>query len=447
MVQNVHTYRWFFDVSWFMVTFTMWNVIKGITIDIFVELRQIKEDRIADTEKKCFICGIDKLVFNRALDRDAFDAHIKHDQNLWNYVYYCIFIWEQDKDDDDGLEYYVRHCIDDGDLSWFPMNKAIRLMEHLEKGAVGSLPYEFRQCMGDFEDQFDKRMGQLKDQVTRSINRVEQALIFVPEANVKKGKKAKSGNDDESIGTSHDGGKDIPPAEGAFRPGTTAMAFMNNDATFGEVELQVHDGASQANDNSDVLRMSHSRKMMRLSTAQNNAYMDSMQCKIAVSEVDGLLVRPDMYAGVSVRITSDTGIYIGKAILTESQRSGAALAEQDGIEEQKSTISEEALKFNENEYFVVHGGALDPSVSYTVTVQLFHEKKLSPPENLVGRVPETAEKYICGTEVDVRDLIKVGNGNFTFHLPQKGREVDDALVSLNVACSAAMVEELEKSRQ
>ena len=125
---------------------------------------------------------------------------------------------------------------------------------------------------------------------------------------------------------------------------------------------------------------------------------------------------------------------------------GAASAEQAGVEEQKSTVSEEALKFNENEYFVVHGGTLDPAISYTVTVQLFYEKKLSPPENLAGRVPETVEKYICGTEVDIRDLIKVGNGNFTFHLPQKGKGADDALVSLNVACSDGMIDELKKSR-
>ncbi len=82
-----------------------------------------------DTTDRCFICGIEKNVFNRSIDRDAFKNHVKHDQNLWNYVYFIIFLWEQDKDDDDGLETFIRKCIDSEDLIWFPMNKALRLAE------------------------------------------------------------------------------------------------------------------------------------------------------------------------------------------------------------------------------------------------------------------------------------------------------------------------------
>ena len=36
-------------------------------------------------------------------------------------------MWEQDKDDDDGLEYFVRHRIDADDFDWIPSNKAMRL--------------------------------------------------------------------------------------------------------------------------------------------------------------------------------------------------------------------------------------------------------------------------------------------------------------------------------
>jgi hypothetical protein len=267
----------------------------------------------------------------------------------------------------------------------------------------------------------------------------------VPEANTKKSKKTKSGKEDASLATSltEEGG--IPPAEGAFRPGTTAMAFMHDGASFDEVNPPARDETTRENSASKALRLSRSRQTERLNTAQSNAYMDSMQCKIAVSEVDGLVVRPDMYAGISVRITSDTGIYRGQALLTEEQRSGAASAEQEGSEEQKSAVSEETINFNKNEYFVVHGGALDPRMSYSVSIQLFHEKKLNLPENLVDKVPGSVEKYICGGEVDIRDLIRVGNGNFTFHLSQKEKGVDDALVSMNVSCSTAMLEELEKS--
>lgn len=150
----------------------------GITIDSFVALRAKLEKRILDTTERCFICGIEKNTFNRTLDRDAFRQHTQDDQNLWNYVYFIIFIWEQDKDDDDGFEWFTRRCIDDNDLTWFPMNKAIRLAEYQEKGDVRSLKYRFRQDMLRDEAFMGARMKDFKEQVTRTIGRVEKALEY-----------------------------------------------------------------------------------------------------------------------------------------------------------------------------------------------------------------------------------------------------------------------------
>merc|ERR1711975_107924 len=45
----------------------------------------------------------------------------------WNHMNFIIFIDLQDKDDDDGLELYVRELIAAEDLTWLPMNKAICL--------------------------------------------------------------------------------------------------------------------------------------------------------------------------------------------------------------------------------------------------------------------------------------------------------------------------------
>lgn len=46
---------------------------------------------------------------------------------MWNYLYFIFYIWGQDKDDDDGLELYVRKLVDDIDVSWFPSGRAITL--------------------------------------------------------------------------------------------------------------------------------------------------------------------------------------------------------------------------------------------------------------------------------------------------------------------------------
>merc|ERR1711988_295477 len=54
---------------------------------------------------------------------------------MWNYLSFIIFIWEQDRDDDDGLELYVRRMLEKGETVWFPSGKALCLQtdEELEE--------------------------------------------------------------------------------------------------------------------------------------------------------------------------------------------------------------------------------------------------------------------------------------------------------------------------
>jgi hypothetical protein len=143
------------------------------------------ETRLADTTERCFICGIEKNTFNRTLDRDAFRQHVKDDQNLWNYIYFIMYVWEQDKDDDDGFEWYARRCIDENDLSWFPMNKAIRLAEFQERGDVRSMKYRFRKVMEGNDAALDERLKEFKESVNRTVIRVEKALEYETELEAK----------------------------------------------------------------------------------------------------------------------------------------------------------------------------------------------------------------------------------------------------------------------
>lgn len=118
------------DITFFMFVMTvLLNVIFGVIIDTFSSLREKKDHKRLQTINYCFICGIDKQTFDRAsADGTAgFNHHIKFDHNMWNYLKFIIYIWEQDKDDDDGLEQFVRRAVDKSEINWFPMNKAIRL--------------------------------------------------------------------------------------------------------------------------------------------------------------------------------------------------------------------------------------------------------------------------------------------------------------------------------
>jgi uncharacterized protein with ATP-grasp and redox domains len=93
------------------------NIIFGIIIDTFSSLRADKLKRSTDTLEVCFICSIDKQVFDRASDEpDGFQNHIKLDHNMWNDLYYIFLLREQDRDDDDGLEQFVRRAIEANEI-------------------------------------------------------------------------------------------------------------------------------------------------------------------------------------------------------------------------------------------------------------------------------------------------------------------------------------------
>jgi len=121
--------RLLLDLTFYCVVIViLLNVIFGIIIDTFSSLRVDKLERQRDTLEVCFICGINKQVFDRASDEpEGFKTHIKVDHNMWNYLYFIFMLWEQDKDDDDGLEQYVRRAIDANEIIWFPLRKAMRL--------------------------------------------------------------------------------------------------------------------------------------------------------------------------------------------------------------------------------------------------------------------------------------------------------------------------------
>ena len=100
--------RLILDLMWFIVVLVVFiNIIFGIVIDTFSSLRALKMARQENTLYTCFICSINRQTFDRADDEpDGFKRHITNDHNMC-LPYFIFFLWEQDKDDIDGFEYYV----------------------------------------------------------------------------------------------------------------------------------------------------------------------------------------------------------------------------------------------------------------------------------------------------------------------------------------------------
>ena len=171
--------RYIIDLLFFLIVLiVLLNVIFGIIIDTFGDLRAQKLERQHDTTDTCFTCGIDKQVFDRASSEpNGFKTHIRVDHNMWNYMYFIFYVWEQDKDDDDGLEQYVRRSVAMNDIGWFPMNKAMRLemtksAEEDLRNAIKddivrvetTLCTKLTQIQGDIGEVLEKIVGSLQSQ-------------------------------------------------------------------------------------------------------------------------------------------------------------------------------------------------------------------------------------------------------------------------------------------
>jgi hypothetical protein len=136
-----------------------------------------KNERKENTTGTCFICGIDRTVFDRAANSgDGFKEHITEDHHMWNYLYFMFYIWEQDKDDDDGLEYYVRYCLPPyaSSIDWIPSNKALRLdQKATEEEALGA---ELADKLKDSKKKLQTRVSKIEANIGVVLEQLTQTI-------------------------------------------------------------------------------------------------------------------------------------------------------------------------------------------------------------------------------------------------------------------------------
>jgi hypothetical protein len=167
--------QWLTDITYFLIVIVMLlNIVFGIIIDTFSSLRAEKLAKLENTLEVCFICSIDKQTFDRASDEpDGFLTHVKLDHNMWNYMYYIFMLWEQDRDDDDGLEQYVRRAIEADEIIWFPLNKAIRLDQAAteEEETLQQLTLK----LNDYEALLSRKLSDFQVAVNNILEQVSSA--------------------------------------------------------------------------------------------------------------------------------------------------------------------------------------------------------------------------------------------------------------------------------
>jgi hypothetical protein len=119
--------RYIIDLLFYLlVLIILINIVFGIIIDTFSELRETRKQKNTDMKEFCFICGYDKLAFGKGNGGPGFEHHIQEEHCLWSYLNFIIAIELQSRDDDDGLEQHIRGCLEKGDIHWFPQGVSAR---------------------------------------------------------------------------------------------------------------------------------------------------------------------------------------------------------------------------------------------------------------------------------------------------------------------------------
>ena len=136
---GLFVWRVVFDMSFFIIMIILLlNLIFGMIIDSFGELRDQKSSNDEDQKNVCFICGIERSEFERHTN---YEEHILNDHNPWAYVYYVVYLLDRYKTakvEMTDIENLVLEKYNSKNIGWIPIGKSLTLerihaKEELEK--------------------------------------------------------------------------------------------------------------------------------------------------------------------------------------------------------------------------------------------------------------------------------------------------------------------------
>ncbi|OWF37431.1 Inositol 1,4,5-trisphosphate receptor type 3 [Mizuhopecten yessoensis] len=114
------------DVTFFILITTIGlNIIFGVIVDTFSQLRDSKWEIDKDMQNNCFICSRESYDFER--QGKGFAKHVKAEHNQWAYLFFFIHLDETRPNDYSALELHVFNMLDLNRFEFFPLNRALCL--------------------------------------------------------------------------------------------------------------------------------------------------------------------------------------------------------------------------------------------------------------------------------------------------------------------------------
>lgn len=116
-------------VFYFTILLVMLNIINGIIVDTFEEMRETEAKKYEFKKNSCFICSVNRSKFE--LKSLNFRRHLDEEHNIANYYHYFIYLQSIPEEELNNKEVFVKKCLNNNLLDFFPIRRSLKLESKL----------------------------------------------------------------------------------------------------------------------------------------------------------------------------------------------------------------------------------------------------------------------------------------------------------------------------
>jgi hypothetical protein len=124
--QSEYWAQYAFNLSFFfLVIIILMNLIFGIIIDAFADMRDARNAVESDVKERCFICGLGRFEFETK--NKSWFGHVQREHNALAYLYFILYVQDKPGNQCTGVEKYVKALVLKEDPSFFPVGRCLAI--------------------------------------------------------------------------------------------------------------------------------------------------------------------------------------------------------------------------------------------------------------------------------------------------------------------------------
>ena len=118
--KGMYWFRFLNDFIFFAsVILIVLNMLLGVIVSFFFEIREEEDFKENDIKNNCFICNIDRATFER--NKITFEDHRKFEHNIKLYIRFLVGLKLVNEKDLDAEQSFIVNCIKKEEIKVFPV--------------------------------------------------------------------------------------------------------------------------------------------------------------------------------------------------------------------------------------------------------------------------------------------------------------------------------------